>query len=199
MSFTAVMPGSGRVCAFRVPTVHGKSRVSTSNHEPAGGIRSQQSTDLTPEFLQCCHGSVPSLSVAINSHAHWRSKLVGDLVSECPNNGSNIKALDLASTAFSSPSANSVPTRLPSRPSPQFRLQAQSGTQKPQDHNFRCLAENALKHQLLALDRSPSASCGSCLWPCQSISAGVKVLEETSRSRQEWRNSILRTRAPWQS
>jgi len=56
MSFAAIMPGTGRACAFRIPTVHGKSRVSTSNHEPVGGIRSHDSTDLTPEFLQRCHG-----------------------------------------------------------------------------------------------------------------------------------------------
>src|SRR5246127_5532332 len=37
--------------------------------------------------------------------------------SGCPDNGSKISGLDLASTAFSSPSVNSVPTRLPSRPS----------------------------------------------------------------------------------
>src|SRR5580693_1830866 len=37
--------------------------------------------------------------------------------SGCPNNGSKINDLDLASTASSSPSVNSVPTRLPSRPS----------------------------------------------------------------------------------
>ena len=43
-SFTAVMPGTDRVCAVRIPTVHGKIGVSTSNHEPAGRIRSQEST-----------------------------------------------------------------------------------------------------------------------------------------------------------
>ena len=37
--------------------------------------------------------------------------------SACPNKGSKINARDLASTAFSSPSVNSVPMRLPSRPS----------------------------------------------------------------------------------
>src|SRR6201987_5354028 len=37
--------------------------------------------------------------------------------SGCPDNGSKINGLDLASTAFSSPSVNRVPTRLPSRPS----------------------------------------------------------------------------------
>src|SRR5438270_10180388 len=37
--------------------------------------------------------------------------------SEWPNNGSKINDLDLASTAFSSPSINNVPTRFPSRPS----------------------------------------------------------------------------------
>src|ERR1700756_1268111 len=39
---------------------------------------------------------------------------IGDM-SRSPNNGSKINALDLASTAFSSPSVNRVPTRLPSR------------------------------------------------------------------------------------
>jgi hypothetical protein len=37
--------------------------------------------------------------------------------SGCPDNGSKINGLDFASTAFSSPSVNSVPTRRPSRPS----------------------------------------------------------------------------------
>jgi hypothetical protein len=37
--------------------------------------------------------------------------------SGCPDNGSKINDRDLASTASSSPSVNSVPTRLPSRPS----------------------------------------------------------------------------------
>src|SRR5712675_1599192 len=37
--------------------------------------------------------------------------------SGCPDNGSKINGLDFASTALSSPSVNSVPTRLPSRPS----------------------------------------------------------------------------------
>src|ERR1700683_4634100 len=74
------MPGSGCVCAFRIPTVHGEIGVSASNHEPVGWIRSHESTDLTPEFLQCCHGSVPHISVV--SHAHSRSRLVGDVVSE---------------------------------------------------------------------------------------------------------------------
>jgi len=51
MSFAALMPGTGRVCAFRIPPVPGKIRVSTSNHQPVGGIRSHESTDLTPGFL----------------------------------------------------------------------------------------------------------------------------------------------------
>src|ERR1700719_5174804 len=58
MSFAAVMPCSGGVGGFRIPAVHGKIGVSTSNHEPVGGIRSHESTDLTPEFLQRCHGSL---------------------------------------------------------------------------------------------------------------------------------------------
>src|SRR5581483_6399957 len=37
--------------------------------------------------------------------------------SGCPESGSKINGRDLARTAFSSPSVNSVPTRLPSRPS----------------------------------------------------------------------------------
>jgi len=59
MAFTAVMPGSARVNGFRIPPEHSKIRVSTPNHEPAGGIGSNQSTDFTPEFLQRCHEFIP--------------------------------------------------------------------------------------------------------------------------------------------
>jgi hypothetical protein len=62
MSFTAVVPGSGRIGGFRIPPVDSKIGVSTSNHEPAGGIRSHESTNLTSEFLQRCHSSVPYIS-----------------------------------------------------------------------------------------------------------------------------------------
>jgi hypothetical protein len=51
MSFAAVMPGSGSVGSFRIPTVHGKIGISTSNHEPVDGIGGNQSTDFTSEFL----------------------------------------------------------------------------------------------------------------------------------------------------
>jgi len=37
VSFTAVMPSSGRVGGFRVPPVYGEVGISTSNHEPVGG------------------------------------------------------------------------------------------------------------------------------------------------------------------
>ena len=70
MSFTAVMTGSGCVCGFRVPTEHGKIGVSTSNHEPVGGIRRHESTDLTPEFLQRSHGSLPRISVVNHVHSN---------------------------------------------------------------------------------------------------------------------------------
>jgi hypothetical protein len=55
MSFTAVMPGSGRVRGFRIPTVHGEIGISTSNHEPVDRIGGHESTDFTSEFLQRCH------------------------------------------------------------------------------------------------------------------------------------------------
>jgi hypothetical protein len=58
MSFAAVMPGSGGVGGFGIPTVHGKIGISTSNDEPVDGIRGHQSTDFTPEFLQRCHRSL---------------------------------------------------------------------------------------------------------------------------------------------
>jgi len=65
--------------------------------------------------------------------------------SGCPDNGSKINGLDLASTAFSSPSVNSVPTRLPSRPSRAISTEPNQGL-KDVRIIFRYLAENALKH-----------------------------------------------------
>lgn len=80
VSFTAVMPGSGRVGGFRIPPMHGKLGISTSNHEPVDGICGHASTDFTPEFLQRCHAlsSVHQWLVTLTS----RSRLVADLVSE---------------------------------------------------------------------------------------------------------------------
>jgi hypothetical protein len=62
MSFTAVMPRSGRAGGFRIPSVHGEIGISTSNHEPVGRIGGHESTDFTPEFLQRCHAPVPYIS-----------------------------------------------------------------------------------------------------------------------------------------
>jgi hypothetical protein len=55
VSFTAVMPGSGSAGGFRIPPVHGEVGISTSNHEPVGATGGNESTNFTPEFLQCCH------------------------------------------------------------------------------------------------------------------------------------------------
>jgi len=48
VSFTAVMPGSGRVGGFRIPPMHGKLGISTSNHEPVDGIRGHESNGEYP-------------------------------------------------------------------------------------------------------------------------------------------------------
>ena len=55
MSFAAVVSRSGPVGGVRIPSVHRKIGISTSNHKPVGGIRGNESTDFTPEFLKCCH------------------------------------------------------------------------------------------------------------------------------------------------
>jgi len=68
MSFTTVMPGSGRVGSFRIPPVHGKLGISTSNHEPVHGITGHDSTDFTSEFLQCCHALTFRVSVVDRPH-----------------------------------------------------------------------------------------------------------------------------------
>ena len=52
MSLTAVMPSSGRVGCIRIPAVHSKLGISTSNHEPVDGISGHQSTDFTSKFLR---------------------------------------------------------------------------------------------------------------------------------------------------
>jgi hypothetical protein len=71
----------------------------------------------------------------------WRKE------SGCPNKGSKINGLDLASTAFSSPSVNSVPTRRPSRPS-RANLDCQPNHWlKNVRIVFSYFAENALKHR----------------------------------------------------
>src|SRR5437879_1194629 len=80
VSFTAVMPSSRRVRGFRIPPVHSKLGISTSNHEPADGVSGHQSTDFTSKFLQRCH--------ALRSAYQWfviffpRSRPVAGLVSE---------------------------------------------------------------------------------------------------------------------
>ena len=55
VSFTAVMPSSGRVGGFRIPAVHSKLGIPTSNHKPVDRTDGDQSTDFTSKFLQRCH------------------------------------------------------------------------------------------------------------------------------------------------
>src|ERR1700752_2741813 len=55
MSFTAVMPGSGRIGGFRIPSIDGEIGISAPNHEPVGGIRGHKATDFASEFLQRSH------------------------------------------------------------------------------------------------------------------------------------------------
>jgi len=62
MSFTAVMSGSGRAGGFRIPPVHGKLGISTSNHEPVDGVSRHHTTNFTSKFLQRRHGSIPYIS-----------------------------------------------------------------------------------------------------------------------------------------
>ena len=59
MSFPAVMASSRRVGGFRIPSVHSEIGVATSNDEPMSRIGGDEPTDLTPEFLQLCHGCSP--------------------------------------------------------------------------------------------------------------------------------------------
>jgi hypothetical protein len=49
------MPRSGGIGRFRIPPVHRKLGISTSNHEPVNGNGGNESTDFTSEFLQRCH------------------------------------------------------------------------------------------------------------------------------------------------
>ena len=78
MSFTAVIPGSGRVGGFRIPPVHGTIGISASNYEPVDGISGNEYTDFTPEFLHRCQ--------VLSSTYPWLVKLtsrpVADLVYE---------------------------------------------------------------------------------------------------------------------
>src|SRR5579863_1063798 len=67
MSFTAVMPGSGRIGGFRIPPAHSKLGISASNHEPVGGAGGHQSTDFTSKFLQ--GGAIRSFAV-VACHLH---------------------------------------------------------------------------------------------------------------------------------
>src|SRR5271168_2284222 len=56
------MSGSGRGGGVRIPPLHGKIGISTSNDEPVYGIGGHESADFTPEFLQRCHARVPYIS-----------------------------------------------------------------------------------------------------------------------------------------
>ena len=47
VSFTAVVPSSGRFGGFRIPPVHSKLGISTSNHEPGDGVNRHQTTYFT--------------------------------------------------------------------------------------------------------------------------------------------------------
>jgi hypothetical protein len=53
VGFTAAVTRSGRVGDLRIPSVHGKLGIPTSNHEPVDRIRGHKSTDFTSEFLLC--------------------------------------------------------------------------------------------------------------------------------------------------
>jgi hypothetical protein len=55
------MPRSGRIGSLGIPSVHGKIGISTSNHEQVNGIAGHDSTNLTSEFLQRCHGIFPNV------------------------------------------------------------------------------------------------------------------------------------------
>jgi len=58
VGFAAVMPGSGGVRGLGVPAIHSEIGIPASNHEPMDRAGGHESTDLTSEFLQCCHASV---------------------------------------------------------------------------------------------------------------------------------------------
>jgi hypothetical protein len=61
------MPGSGGIGGFRIPPMHGKFGIATSNHEPVDGIRGHESTDFTSEFLQFGHALSPYISAPSSS------------------------------------------------------------------------------------------------------------------------------------
>lgn len=81
VSFTAVMPGSGGAGGFRIPPVHGKVGISTSNYEPVGGARGNESANFTPEFLQCCHAFCSVDSVILTQRLGLVAKLSATVVS----------------------------------------------------------------------------------------------------------------------
>jgi hypothetical protein len=51
VSLAAIVPGSGLIGCFRVPSVDGKIGISTPNHKPVDRIRSNESAHFTSEFL----------------------------------------------------------------------------------------------------------------------------------------------------
>ena len=59
MGFPAVMSSLRRIGGFRVPSVHGKLRLPTSNNEPVNRVTGHNSANLTSEFLYRCHASFP--------------------------------------------------------------------------------------------------------------------------------------------
>src|SRR6266581_8311363 len=85
--------------------------------------------------------------------------------SGCPSNGSKINGLDLASTAFSSPSVNSVPTRLPSRPSRAISTASpisDSRTSGSYSVTWQRMLSNI--HQLLSFGWMPRAGSTDAFW-----------------------------------
>jgi hypothetical protein len=65
VSLPAVMSGSGSLGSLRIPSLHGKLDISTSNHEPVDRITGHDSTDFTSELLQRRHVfSLPMLMAA---------------------------------------------------------------------------------------------------------------------------------------
>src|ERR1700694_3428428 len=64
------MPCSSRVGGFRIPPVHGKLGLTASNHEPADGMISHESTHFTSEFLQRCH-ALTHIGISVIDHPHF--------------------------------------------------------------------------------------------------------------------------------
>ena len=59
VGLTAVVPGSGRIGGFGIPSVHRKLGISTLNHKPVGGIAGHDSTDFASELLHVVMSSFP--------------------------------------------------------------------------------------------------------------------------------------------